>query len=289
MNKRRSMVSLSLFLCGLFAFQALILSSSVEAACSSQKQCQHGALFNNNTCVCDCFTSYDGEFCQHSACTVESTQCGTDFPSSLCGIDLVKNLCPIMCKAPLCTNGCGYDSCLNGGTFNAATCSCTCVAPWGGVSCENKCQTTLACQNGAVFNGDTCMCDCFSTYSGSLCETLQCNIADPLDCASYLPGDCSVSLINSYCPHLCSRCNTTVCTKVCQNGGNLNAQCVCECYQNYNGALCENLLCGVAQPATCNDFNSGQCSITEIFNYCPVLCGKCPATTTTAPATTTTM
>jgi hypothetical protein len=137
---------------------------------------------------------------------------------------------PIMCQAPICTNGCGYDTCLNGGTFDATKCSCTCPAPWAGKTCENQCATTLSCKNGASFNGKTCVCDCFPNYSGSLCDTVLCNIADPTDCSNYLSADCSVSLINSYCPHLCGKCaNTTVpCTKTCQNGGNLNAQCVCE-------------------------------------------------------------
>lgn len=103
---------------------------------------------NNNTCLCDCFPSYDGEFCQHSNCTVQSTQCGVQFTPDLCINELVMNYCPIMCKAPICVNGCGYDTCLNGGTFDAKSCSCICPAPWGGKICENKCANTLTCQNG---------------------------------------------------------------------------------------------------------------------------------------------
>ena len=47
-----------------------------------------------------------------------------------------------------------------------------------------------------------------------------------------------------------------------------------ECYQNYNGALCENLLCSVSQPVTCADFTVAQCSVAQIYNYCPILCGN---------------
>lgn len=175
----------------------------------------------------------------------------------MCPIDLVKNLCPVMCSASVCTNGCnGFDSCINGGTFNTATCSCTCPAPWNGQICENQCANTLTCQNNAKFNGNTCVCDCFPSYTGSLCETLQCSVADPTDCSYYLASDCAVSLISSYCPHLCGKCAQNItCNKTCQNGGHLNtATCACECYQNYNGLLCENILCNVSQPASCKNY-----------------------------------
>ena len=120
---------------------------------------------------------------------------------------------------------------------------------------------------------------------------MSCNLADPSDCGYYLPGDCAVSPINSYCPHLCGACgNSTTCTKICQNGANLNAQCICECYQNYNGVLCENLLCSVSEPLNCADFTVSLCTITQVYNYCPKLCGKCNSSigTTFSSSTTTT-
>ena len=136
------------------------------------------------------------------------------------------------------------------------------------------------------------MCDCFQNYNGILCENLQCSVADPLACSIYVTSDCSITVISNYCPHFCGKCNSTTCSNTCQNGGHLNAQCACECYQNYNGNSCENILCSLSEPITCASFTSVQCSIPEIYNYCPFLCGKCSTTfisNSTSKVTTTTI
>jgi hypothetical protein len=44
---------------------------------------------NTTTCLCDCFVGYDGEFCEHASCKIQSAQCGTQFPTEFCIIDLV--------------------------------------------------------------------------------------------------------------------------------------------------------------------------------------------------------
>jgi hypothetical protein len=138
------------------------------------------------------------------------------------------------------------------------------------------------CENGGSFNNKTCRCDCFPSYSGSRCENLVCS-PDPSDC-NYSTKDCVVSLIRNYCPNLCGMCplsgpnstNATQCENVsCFNGGSINmSTCKCNCFKNYNGDRCENLVCDVDEPTDCN-FSSSYCLVSLISDYCPKLCGKC--------------
>ena len=58
------------------AFQLFNVTVPADATCSSVKQCLHGAVFNNKTCVCDCFESYTGDYCEHADCSKQSSQCG---------------------------------------------------------------------------------------------------------------------------------------------------------------------------------------------------------------------
>jgi hypothetical protein len=70
---QKSLLSLILFVS---AIQIIYISSPVSGACSSVKQCLHSAVFNNITCVCDCFESYNGDYCEHADCSKQSVQCG---------------------------------------------------------------------------------------------------------------------------------------------------------------------------------------------------------------------
>jgi len=83
--------------------------------------------------------------------------------------------------------------------------------------------------------------------------------------------------------------NQTNCTKLnCLNNGQFNNQtCKCDCYPNYNGTLCENLDCSKPEPSTCASFSSIHCSVAQVNNYCPFLCGKCTSTPTTIATPTT--
>ncbi len=74
----------------------------------------------------------------------------------------------------------------------------------------------------------------------------------------------------------------------CLNNGQFNNQtCKCDCYPNYNGALCENLDCSKPQPSTCASFSQIHCSVNQVSSYCPILCGKCNSNSTTSATPTT--
>jgi hypothetical protein len=162
--------------------------------------------------------------------------------------------------------------------------------------CEQMPTTTACvpfkCENGGSFNNKTCRCDCFPSYSGTRCENLVCS-PDPSDC-NYSTNDCVVSLIRNYCPNLCGRCpmsgpnstNATQCENInCFNGGSINmSSCKCNCFKNYNGDMCENLVCDVDEPFDCN-FSSSYCLVSLIKDYCPKLCGKCSNKTDSLLAT----
>jgi hypothetical protein len=82
--------------------------------------------------------------------------------------------------------------------------------------------------------------------------------------------------------------------KACQNGGHfLNDKCQCECYPNYTGDLCQIILCNIDEPLLCSDLLIKDCSLSALFNFCPILCQKCPQGTVstftgTSPKPTTT-
>jgi len=107
-----------------------------------------------------------------------------------------------MCNSTICK--CGFNQCLNGGVFNASSCSCSCVAPYSGKICETvtQCSQQLQCLNGQ-FNNKTCICDCYPNYYGNLCENLNCGQADPVDCSTYKPTDCALTIVSQYCPRFC--------------------------------------------------------------------------------------
>jgi len=75
---------------------------------------------------------------------------------------------------------------------------------------------------------------------------------------------------------------STCIPEICQNGGHfLKDKCQCECYPNYAGDLCQIILCNIDQPLLCSDLALKDCSITTLYDYCPILCQKCPQVTTT--------
>jgi hypothetical protein len=51
--------------------------------------------------------------------------------------------------------------------------------------------------------------------------------------------------------------------------------------------LCENLDCSKPEPSTCSSFSSVHCSVAQVNNYCPFLCGKCTSNPTTIATPTT--
>ena len=80
----------------------------------------------------------------------------------------------------------------------------------------------------------------------------------------------------------------TACTTIlaCKNNGTFNnLACQCECFPNYNGDSCQNILCNIDEPTQCLTFNKGQCQVDIIKSYCPKLCEVCPPVTTKPPGT----
>lgn len=187
--------------------------------------------YNKTTERCSCFPGYSGEFCQYVDCSKQSLQCA-NYTSTFCVYSTVATYCPELCNNAICR--CGFKQCLNGGRFNASDCSCRCPEGYFGTTCEttNPVLPVVCappeqynCQNQGIFNNLTCGCNCnkvyrlifknfcftifrlgFPSYSGQYCETLMCDIPDPATCQGYNNTLCSLSLVNSYCPHLCELC-----------------------------------------------------------------------------------
>ena len=114
-----------------------------------------------------------------------------------------------MCTARSCTCPNGIDQCLNGGTFNNATCTCSCPSGFTGTVCEAK-----SCQNSGTFNNVTNTCTCFPNYGGANCQNLNCSISDPPLCSLFSTAHCSILLVNDYCPTKCGKCAVTTTTTV---------------------------------------------------------------------------
>ena len=104
-----------------------------------------------------------------------------------------------VCVVPSFQSVCSL-SCLNSGSLNSTSCSCDCVPPYTGPTCESELQAdififnkfaavctvwtctgvvymllftaacVLGCQNGGTLNVDTCTCDCVGGFSERNCS-----------------------------------------------------------------------------------------------------------------------
>ncbi|CAF0908540.1 unnamed protein product [Brachionus calyciflorus] len=194
----KSLLKIKLF----FIFLSLVYSQ-----CSENKECFHGGNFNTQTCECECYRGYSGDFCEKVNCNDQSDMCGSSLTPDMCVVDEISSFCPLMCGSIACK--CGFDRCLNEGIFNQESCSCTCPLEFDGPLCEKRktCEVS-SCKNEGHVRLDTCECECFKNYDGKECENLLCDIPDPDDCISYTKDYCVVQALNSYCPHLCSKCSS---------------------------------------------------------------------------------
>ena len=79
--------------------------------------------------------------------------------------------------------------------------------------------------------------------------------------------------------------------KTCNNGGHfINDKCLCECYPNYSGDVCQNILCDVNPPLLCLDLSTKEClNSVALYHFCPLLCGKCSQNTTSTHQAITTL
>lgn len=123
----------------------------------------------------------------------------------------------------------------------------------------------------------------FPSYVGPLCESLNCEARDPPQCANYSANQCTLRLVNHYCPKLCDRCPAAnpKCPsfKQCVGGYFSNDTCACMCYPNWSGELCEQLMCNATlEPPACANYTEMHCNFQEVYEYCPVMCGSCNGT-----------
>ena len=72
----------------------------------------------------------------------------------------------------------------------------------------------------------------------------------------------------------------------CLNNGLFSqSTCRCSCLPNYNGSVCEKLICPTSDIYRCSSFNRGHCSDELIASYCPILCGACSSVSVPTIAT----
>ena len=174
-----------------------ISQSRVSAACTSQIACENGAQFNDKTCNCECYPSYNGTKCEIHVCgRQDPPNCGL-FHKTYCSITTINHYCPLLC----------------------------------GKQCTN---TTKVCKNAGKLENGKCVCQ--PQYDGELCETLKCIPEDP-KCSFFTNDSCAKYESFKYaCPYLCGLCSATntssaLCPNVnCQNGGILIiSDCKCKC------------------------------------------------------------
>ncbi len=159
-----------------------------------------------------------------------------------------------MCTARSCTCPNGIDQCLNGGTFNNATCTCSCPSGFTDTVCETI--STLTCKNSGTFNNVTKTCSCFPNYSGALCQNLNCLLPDPAICVSFLTADCNITTLGNYCPNKCGRCLPTTSSLTTNTTPETTTQVNCALLPADTNAICS------LPDVTCD----------ADLNFCPKLC-----------------
>jgi hypothetical protein len=97
--------------------------------------CQNNGIFNNNTCVCDCFPSYSGKMCENLNCKKPDPLSCKSYSAGYCMSTYISSYCPILCG------------------------KCSTAPP--------ICPQILECQNSGIFNKKTCKCDCLPSYIGN--------------------------------------------------------------------------------------------------------------------------
>ncbi|XP_048242657.1 uncharacterized protein LOC124146845 isoform X1 [Haliotis rufescens] len=151
------------------------------------------------------------------------------------------------------------------------TCSIGCLKR----STEGLCDCGgRVCLNSGTLKLATCTCECISGFSGPNCETFQCPAGDEFFCSG--TTNCRFDNYKSGCPYTCGSCPST-CTKVCQNGGNVNSlPCLCNCPTGYSGDLCQNTPGGCTK--SCQNggtLNSNACQCGCPSGYGGDLCEIC--------------
>ncbi|XP_046559766.1 uncharacterized protein LOC124268788 [Haliotis rubra] len=221
------------------------------------KVCQNSGVLNSAACSCSCPSGYGGDLCE--TCT-KSCQNGGGLNTLTCQCACPSGFGGDLCQT--CTK-----TCQNGGGLNAATCLCSCPAGFGGDFCQT---CNKICQNNGALNAATCQCSCPLGTGGDQCQDLDGNWGQwgawnsASTSCSVTCGTTATKVVYRY-----RSCNNPIpmnngrtclgsdrdernencqlqqcqqsCTKLCQNGGILNAlSCTCGCQTGYWGDVCEN-------------------------------------------------
>ena len=214
--------------------------------------------FANNTYICNCKSSFTGQYCNIYIDPCESSPCINATCSSpsigifqcTCENENYRLIDDIECK--LCPyyndtdNICNHNVNMNNTCAEDATCNCE--EPWVGDSCQYSPETTCSSKGTVSFDG---ICTCLNErYTGDDCSL----------CIDYLSGDNCQNVLSSYsCLDDCEdRCSNTNC-KTCLDYISQCTPDTCLPSFDYNG-LCDG------EPFTtiaCNDtYIKPQCSKT---------------------------
>ncbi|CAH1224645.1 MEGF10 [Branchiostoma lanceolatum] len=279
-------------------------------------QCANGGTLDPVSCTCDCPPGFDGRVCSDTCKNVQP-HCGASpgWPTlDMCVNDYVIDGCRQWCGECECAG----PPCANGGSrggvpsnYGENTCTCNCVEPWAGPTCE---VCTMDCKNGGVLDGATCSCTCGPGWDGPTCEE-ECG--DHHEYCGASPGwpnmdSCTIGYVRDYCRAMCGMCQKELCTlqclhggtvdvdacscacaggwtgptcneclRVCDNGGTLDQEtCSCQCAPGFDGISCsdpcqnQSPLCGESPGWPTLDL----CSNTGVLSNCHQWCGQCSCT-----------
>ena len=245
-------------------------------------ECRHNPC-NHGSCtdlfvgyMCNCPTSYYGDYCEHSRCEINPCQNG-----GTCELDSTNQLgytcqCTNSYSGDQCQrNRCDPNPCQRGGTCQLAPSysrgyTCQCTNSYDGDQCQrsrcdpNPCHSGGTCQLAPSYSrGYTCQCT--NSYDGDQCQRNRC---DPNPCQN--GGTCALDstnqlgytcqCTNSYDGDQCqrNRCDPNPCQSggTCQLAPSNSRGYTCSCSPYYSGDQCE--LYNHCYPNPC--LNSGWCS-----------------------------
>lgn len=161
--------------------QAPYVPNERNGGLSCEDPCQHGGTANVTSGVCDCAAGsyYDGDHCEHDACTTF----GRDANGTCIVYDCQNGGTPSpkthRCDCPFAWDAaedpaCNTTVCQNGGTAAAGGTHCICAAGWGGTTCgENLCgaeQLPPPVLNASAPHGYSCVCGPSASFDGTACH-----------------------------------------------------------------------------------------------------------------------
>jgi hypothetical protein len=130
-------------MCGLCSQIAItttqITTTTVTNLLCSSYECLNGGMFSLQQCKCQCYPTYTGRSCESLMCNLQPSECTKIFLPSQCTDVSIANYCPVVCgKCQITTtnpttSSCNFIlPCMNGGTFQSASCLCSCHPNFSG-------------------------------------------------------------------------------------------------------------------------------------------------------------